>query len=250
MDSVNTQDLYHYNGIINEEMKSLLSGEIILCHGSDHIIEEPLFGVGNAHNDYGLGFYCTRHEELAKEWAVSPFTDGYANRYRLVSSGLRILDLNRDGHTILDWLSILLENRIVRASTPLEQSGIEYLKNHFRIPNEDYDVLVGYRADDSYFSFARDFLRGTISVQKLKRLMHLGDLGNQVVIRSEEAFKRLEFLDAVKASKEIFYPARQKRDLLARNSYMNMQKGGFDANEIYLLDIIREGMGHDDPRLR
>ena len=39
-----------------------------LYHGSIHVIEHPVFGAGNATNDYGLGFYCTEHIELAKEW--------------------------------------------------------------------------------------------------------------------------------------------------------------------------------------
>ena len=40
-----------------------------LYHGSSKIIEKPLFGYGKPYNDYGLGFYCTEHVELAKEWA-------------------------------------------------------------------------------------------------------------------------------------------------------------------------------------
>ena len=41
---------------------------MILYHGSDHIIERPIYGKGNVHNDYGLGFYTTWDLEIAKEW--------------------------------------------------------------------------------------------------------------------------------------------------------------------------------------
>jgi len=58
-----------------------------IYHGSDHIIEQPQFGAGKAHNDYGRGFYCTEHEELAKEWACSADSDGYANRRQAESNG-------------------------------------------------------------------------------------------------------------------------------------------------------------------
>ena len=44
--------------------------EMILYHGSVSIIEQPTFGKGKRHNDYGLGFYCTQSLDLAKEWAV------------------------------------------------------------------------------------------------------------------------------------------------------------------------------------
>lgn len=44
---------------------------ITLYHGSEQLIEEPTFGKGKGNNDFGLGFYCTESEDLAKEWAVS-----------------------------------------------------------------------------------------------------------------------------------------------------------------------------------
>ena len=50
---------------------------IDIYHGSDHIIEQPVQGEGKVHNDYGRGFYCTEHVELAKEWACSADNDGY-----------------------------------------------------------------------------------------------------------------------------------------------------------------------------
>ena len=55
--------------------------KLILYHGSPKVIEQPRFGFGNPKNDYGLGFYCTESPELAKEWACSVETDGYANKY-------------------------------------------------------------------------------------------------------------------------------------------------------------------------
>ena len=43
---------------------------IQLLHGTDHIIEVPDIHIGNPHNDYGMGFYCTRVDEMAREWAA------------------------------------------------------------------------------------------------------------------------------------------------------------------------------------
>ena len=61
-----------------------------LFHGSDHIIETPIYGVGKKHNDYGQGFYCTEDIALAKEWAVSEEKDGYVNEYEIETNGLHI----------------------------------------------------------------------------------------------------------------------------------------------------------------
>ena len=68
--------------------------KIKLYHGSPMIIEKPVFGKGKAYNDYGRGFYCTEHIELAKEWSCGEETDGYANQYELCTDGLKILDLS------------------------------------------------------------------------------------------------------------------------------------------------------------
>lgn len=51
-----------------------------LWHGSQKIIETPQLGLGKVHNDYGQGFYCTESLDLAREWACSRDTDGFANR--------------------------------------------------------------------------------------------------------------------------------------------------------------------------
>ena len=85
---------------------------LTLYHGSDHIIETPVYGHGRLHNDYGRGFYCTECDELAKEWAVGEHRDGFVNCYSLDTAELNILNLNDNLFTPMRWLNILLQNRI------------------------------------------------------------------------------------------------------------------------------------------
>ena len=66
------------------------------------------------------------------------------------------------------------------------------LKN-FTVPYKDYDIITGYRADDSYFSFAQDFINGAISVRQLGNAMKLGNLGTQFVIKSKKAFNAIQY---------------------------------------------------------
>ena len=47
---------------------------MILYHGSDHIIEKPVFGEGKSYNDYGRGFYCTEHVDLKSKKAFDALT--------------------------------------------------------------------------------------------------------------------------------------------------------------------------------
>ena len=125
--------------------------EKIIYHGSDHIIEKPKFGYGKTYNDYGVGFYCTENPNMAKEWGVGIDHNGYANQYRIECDSLTILDLNAPGYTMLHWLTILLENREFDASAPLAAEAKEYLMNTFHLDYKSADIIIGYRADDSYF---------------------------------------------------------------------------------------------------
>ncbi len=50
-----------------------------IYHGSENVVERPLYGFGKRTNDYGLGFYCTEDRTLAGEWSVTPLHDGFIN---------------------------------------------------------------------------------------------------------------------------------------------------------------------------
>jgi len=212
---------------------------IHIYHGSINIVEKPVFGEGKPYNDYGRGFYCTEHEELAKEWACSSDSDGYANHYQLDLDGLRVLYLNGVEYNILNWLAILLENRKFNVAEGLPQRARTYLLENFKVDYKSYDIIIGYRADDSYFSYAGDFINGTLSLRDLSEAMRLGKLGEQVVLKSQKAFQALTFIEAIKAPHEEYFGKYKLRDEEARNRYRQMAKQPIAENEIYVIDIIR-----------
>ena len=86
-----------------------MDNKIILYHGSEKIIENPIFGAGKKNNDFGLGFYCTESNDLAKEWAVSSLNDGYSNKYTLDTEYLKILNLNMTKENIPDKISVKID---------------------------------------------------------------------------------------------------------------------------------------------
>lgn len=223
--------------------------KIILYHGSAEKIEKPVFGKGKVYNDYGLGFYCTQHIELAKEWSCNEGVDGFSNKYELDTADLKILNLSSKEYNILHWLSLLINNRKFRLLTPTMRRGTEWLKEHFLIDISEYDLIIGYRADDSYFSFARAFINNEISLNQLKYAMSLGKLGEQYVLKTEKAFARIKFESAEYADNAIYYARRKKRDDDARSAYFSeLEKD--DINGIFMRDIIREEMTSNDVRLQ
>lgn len=222
---------------------------LILFHGSTEIIETPKFGEGKIYNDYGRGFYCTENPELAKEWACTEGIDGYVNQYEMETDHLNILNLSSGEYTILHWLALLMTYRKIRLSTPIMKRGSEWLKEHFMIQIEEYDAIIGYRADDSYFSFARAFVNNEISLEQLSRAMKLGKLGEQFVLKSQKSFEVIRFLSAKSVDNTIYYARRKARDAAVREAY-DMEHENEDINGIYMRDLLREEVKTDDPRLR
>ena len=227
-----------------------MAEKIIVYHGSSKIIEKPILGMGNPNNDYGLGFYCTENEELAKEWACSSESDGYANKYSLDLTDLSVLSLTNGEYNILNWLFVLLENRQFRISGDIATQAKEYIFDNFAIDYKKYDVIKGYRADDAYFSFANAFLNNTISISQLEKAMVLGKLGEQVVAISQKAFDAFEFMEATVAPNEMYLPKKMARDSAARDEFKKEKSRGSVLTEKYILDIIREGWKNDDERLQ
>lgn len=221
-----------------------------IYHGSNHIIEEPKYGIGKRYNDYGQGFYCTFDENMAMEWAVSENRSGFANAYECDLDKLNILELNSDSYIMLHWLTLLLQYRTFELSSPLALEAKEYLMENFSVDIWKYDVIIGYRADDSYFSFAQDFLNGTISYRQLCNAMILGELGKQVVLISEHAFQHIHFKEAKVANKDIWHESRVLRDIKARREYLDRERYKRRKEDIYIMQIIDEGMKSDDARLQ
>ncbi|MCC8162246.1 MAG: DUF3990 domain-containing protein [Lachnospiraceae bacterium] len=222
---------------------------LTLYHGSEYIIETPQYGKGSRNNDYGQGFYCTEAIELAKEWACSRNEDGYANIYQLETDGLRILHLNDGKYNILNWLALLAENRTYWEKNTVSEDAKKYLKNNFLIDLTGYDIIIGYRANDSYFSFAQSFVANTLSLRQLSEAMRLGRLGEQTVLKSQKAFSRIHFTDAQKADRETCFSRKMDRDREARRTYRRQVRRQTNTNDLFMLDIMREGIKNGDARL-
>ncbi len=222
---------------------------MVVYHGSDHIIEVPVYKGSRRTNDYGYGFYTTREKELAKEWACAENRDGYANCYEADLNGLSVLNLNAPEYNILNWLAILTKYRTYWQKGSIAEEAKNYLQQHFFIDPTEFDVVIGYRADDSYFSFAQDFVSGTISLAKLSEAMRLGELGEQIVFISQESYSHLHYLGAEPASAAQYYEKKAARDREARRAYRSTKRSADNINELFMIDIMREKNQNGDPRL-
>ena len=224
---------------------------MIIYHGSPEIVEVPTYSFGSDKNDYGRGFYCTENPELAKEWACPTVKNGFSNKYEINLTDLNILYLNKEGYNILNWIAILLNNRIFPKRSPIAKQASKYILSEFLPDISGYDVIWGYRADDSYFTYAKDFLNNGISVNQLSQAMKLGELGEQIVLMSPKAFEKIQFTEYEIADGSIYNSRRMERENRAKRAYLNNHGMDFEtnSNDLFVRDILREQVKNNDPRL-
>ena len=131
--------------------------------------------------------------------------------------------------------------------TPVARRAKQYLIDNFSINVNAYDLITGYRADDSYFDYAEAFINNGITVEQLARAMKLGKLGEQIVLKSKFAFSKINFEGFDVAQKDTYYVLRKSRDDDANKMYLEMLEEESDG--LYIQDIIRGGITNDDPRI-
>lgn len=213
---------------------------LVLYHGSERIIDHPSLEAAKKNNDYGPGFYMTEDIELAKEWACKNHNQGIVNEYLLDTTGLKVLDLSSRKYTPLHWLALLLNNRIFRLDNDVAVSIKKLILKQYLIDISQYDMIIGYRADDCYFDYAQSFLSNSITYDMLVKAIKLGNLGLQTVIVSSKAFKRLHNINIHYVNEKIYYPKFINRDLKARQDYRRLKSNIYDGQ--FASDMIKKGV--------
>lgn len=183
---------------------------ITVFHGSEQIIEHPTYGNGELHNDYGRGFYTTTNKEMGKEWANRKTKNGFINKYSFDARGLSIFDL-RD-LDVLNWIAVLMHNRDIEPQVKeLYKKRFDFLEDNFYPKEiEQYDVIIGYRADDAYFKFPMYFIQNELSIERLREIYELGNLGTQIAIMSEKAFSKIKYI-SVEEVEPIYFDRYRSR---------------------------------------
>ncbi len=169
------------------------SNIIYVYHGTDHVLEKPIFGAGRDDNDYGNGFYTTEIKERAEEWALLYGSEkAVVNRYRLGLTGLNIIRLDEYGP--LAWIAEVISNRGM--NSPVGAAFAERLLNKYKADTSAADIIIGYRADDSYGDVIEAFMSGEINDDEVVKLFYKGELGEQIFIKSSKAFDSIEYTES------------------------------------------------------
>ena len=215
-----------------------------LYHGSLFIIKNPTVGGSKHNNDYGPAFYTTNSLDMAKLWALKYTDYGYVNEYNFNIEGLNILDLTDKKYTPLNWIAILMHFRTLDDSFKnIYKQRLEWLERNYYIDVSRYDLVIGFRADDAYFRFPREFIMGRLSYESLLDAYKLGELGLQYVLISEKSINRLKYIGSsipekniAGLYKDVTHYASIEFDLLLNNSMENI-------NSTSIIDLMRKKNG-------
>lgn len=207
-----------------------------LFYGADKLIRSPRHGLGNPTNDYGLGLYLTPDFGMAELWASKFPNGGYAMAFDVDLSGLNILRLDdATDEAVLRWITILVQFRFDKLAKVEFKDRIEELRRRFYVDVNAYDVIIGYRADDSYFNYARGFLANTLSLEVLGEAMKLGKLGTQVVLKSPKAFEHIRFVESKPIPHSTMYEQFRR---LTLDQFHILKTTDKDTNT-FIRDILR-----------
>ena len=212
-----------------------------IYHGSPKRIESPSFDYKNRNSDYGDAFYCTQDIYAAKEWGNKNTTNGFVNVYEFDGRGLNVLDLtDKNKYSVLHWISVLMHFRDLDIEfKDTYKRELEFLEKNYYVDVTKYDVIIGFRADDSYFKFPLCFVRSEIRLEKLEEIYMLGYLGSQIAIKSEKAFKRLKYIKTIEVE-PIYKDKYQRRIIDADRRFEEIRKNERWLDGTRLIDLVKQ----------
>jgi len=216
---------------------------MIIYHGSKHIIDKPVTGGSNPTNDYGPSFYMTLDLLSAKMWACRKDELGVVNKYTIRKSDfmkLKILDLtDKRKYSVLNWVAILIHFRKLDQRFLINnQEAIDWLRQYY-IDVSQYDVVIGFRADDSYFRFPKEFISGGLAYDDLENVYQLGDLGIQYAFMSEKAIASLKYVSSLECEPSFigkYHEAVSK----ANKQLEDLLDQPVQSSKTYIIDLVRK----------
>ena len=219
--------------------------DIKIYHGSEHIVKKPVFGLGNAYNDFGLGFYCSESARSAAAWAVGRDRNGFVSAYTISADRLRVINLCSSRYTPLHWLSVLFNFREFDFSSTSAYRAREYINKNFSVDFQGSDCIIGYRADDICFKIAQDFIDGKLSYQSMRYYLTGSDSNRQFVLKSNRAFESISFAGYEPALSSIYYTEAYAKEI----SYLRSLKPSTSKKDMFIDSMISEEISSYDTRL-
>ncbi len=146
-----------------------------LYHAGFQEIRRPDIRHGRKNADFGQGFYLSPDQAFSERWAKERRgEETVINTYELRTEGLRVKRFQRDG----EWFDYIYANR------------------HGRPDTLEFDLIIGPIANDTLFDTLGIMTSGVLPREQAGRLLRIGPVYEQVVLKTERAAEQLAWLSA------------------------------------------------------
>lgn len=152
-----------------------------LYHGSKAGIKGAIQPKSRERCDFGCGFYLGDKPDQPKG-LIAQRADNRFYEIDYDFTGLNVKEFGDSYLEKIDWALYIAYNR-----EPELFKEYDLLKCKYRSYNEDYDVIVGYIADDSMMTTLTDFFKGITSDKEMIDCLAHVKLGKQYVLKSKKA---------------------------------------------------------------
>jgi hypothetical protein len=154
-------------------------------HGSYVEVRTIDLSHGRPNRDFGRGFYVTKYQKLAQEWANRKGEDNNTkgivsefifDEYIWEDTELKLVRF--EGYTD-NWLDFVVKNR----------------SNRSRKQVHDYDIVEGPIADDAVTVRVNDYIRGSLSKDDFLEELKFRKPTHQICFCTTASLQSLEYID-------------------------------------------------------
>lgn len=204
------------------------NNKLVLYHGSKTGIVGDIAPISRSECDFGQGFYMGT-STLQPLTLVCAEDKPKFYTVELDLSGLKVLNIEIG----LEWALLIAYYRKEMESA----KGTEIYEKYATLA-DDYDVIVGYIANDRMYTELSRFFNKTLSDVALIHCLSALDLGKQYVAVTEKACKQIKILKEEKLS--------QLELNLLRDMSIERRKKGIALAEEIEVKYRREGKFFDE----
>ena len=148
---------------------------MIVYHGTTEVIKSPDVFHSKKYLDFGEGFYLTTYEEQAKKWAIRKAMrqekPAIVNVYEIPDNleQYRVLSFDEENEKWLEFVCACRKGQKL---------------------NADYDIIIGYVANDDVFKTVDMYFRGLWDKQKVLEELRYYKMNNQICIVNQKTLEQ------------------------------------------------------------
>lgn len=158
---------------------------MIVCHGSNLIVEKPKLVEQNRFLDFGFGFYTTTNKAQAVNFAEKV--------YRRKNEGTRQVRIYE-----VDEEKLFTECAVLRFDSP-DEAWLDFVSENRsgNYSGKEYDVIYGPVANDDVYATFTLYQANALTKEQTLEALKIKELYNQMVFASEKSLSFLTFLGTI-----------------------------------------------------